>query len=178
MKISLKLAGNFSESKKETENASKIVDILNENVHSVVNTSEEIAVNISAVVTAAEEISTGINSAANSAEEMSTNTSAVASTAEQLSTNFISIENAIKDLSDSVNSITSNARNADNVAHDAVTKAKTTTESMIALGESAEAIGKVIGVIRQRFLTVSGTRLLVYVLIQLTPSPHSNLLTW
>ncbi len=148
MKISLKLTGKINESAKESENASQIVDILNENVHSLANTSEEMATNISAVATAAEEISTNINSTATSAEEMSTNTTAVATTAEQLSTNFISIENAIKDLSDSVHSITSNARNAGTVANDAVNKAETTTESMVALGKSAEEIGKVIGVIQ------------------------------
>ncbi|MBN2442691.1 MAG: hypothetical protein JXJ04_15150 [Spirochaetales bacterium] len=148
MQLTLKMIGDISESVKESANATQVVDVLNENLNALAGTSEEMSSSINAVATAAEEISSNINSIANTAEEMSTNTNNVATTTEEMSSNFKVIEYAINDMSLSVNSIAENARNAVAIANDAVGKAKNTTETMLALGKSAEEIGKVTGVIQ------------------------------
>ena len=148
MNLVLNLIKNINESRKESENASQIVGVLDDNVHSVASTSEQMSANITAVATAAEQISSNINNIADTAEEMSINTSSVASTTEELSSNFKSIENAVRNVSGSVAGVASSARDASTIANNAVERALTATEIMMTLGKSAEEIGKVTGVIQ------------------------------
>ena len=148
MRLAVQMIGYIDESVKESSNATKIVEILEGNIQSLANTSEEMSTSISAVATAAEEISSNINSVANTAEEMSSNTTSVASTTEQMSSNFRMIEGAINEMSKSVGAIADNARNASSIAGRAVERAQATSDVMSRLGSSAKEIGKVTGVIQ------------------------------
>ncbi len=144
----VKMISNINESKKETQNAKGIIDEITENVRGIAVTAEQMSSNVTALATSAEEISSNINSIANAAEEMSVNTTSVANTTEEMSSNVKGIEIAINGMSGSVNEIAKNAREAVEIAKNAVSKAQITKEIMITLGKNASEIGKVTGVIQ------------------------------
>ena len=148
MRNIVKMMSDICESRKESANARGIVEEIDESVSHVASTSEQAVKNITAMAAAAEEISSNINTIANTAEEMSVNTTTVANTTEEMSSNVKIIENAITGMTESINAIAKNAREAVDVAKNAVDKAITATDIMKTLGKNATEIGKVTGVIQ------------------------------
>jgi len=148
MEITLKILSDIQESTKESENASGIVNVLDENTGAIAGTSEEMSSSVNVVATAAEEISANINSIANTSEEISSNMSAVATTTEQMSSNLSIVDQAIKEMASAINGIADNSEEGAGVANSAAEAADSTRQIMTELGQSAEEIGKVTGVIQ------------------------------
>lgn len=148
LELCVKMMGQIEEANREAANAAGIVGVMEGNAGSVATTSEQMSSNIAVVATAAEEISTNISNTASTAEEISGNMSTVATTTEEMSSNLRAVDSAIKEMSDSIMSIAGNAREGADVANNAANAALETTNIMMALGKSAEDIGKVTNVIQ------------------------------
>ncbi len=148
VELCIKTTGKLDESAKEANNASLIINELEQNSKSIVTTSEQMSSNISVVATAAEEISSNINNVASTSEEISTIMSNVATTTEEMSNNLTTIDSSLKEMTSSIASIADNAREGSEVANSAANAANSAGETMGLLGKSAEEIGKVTNVIQ------------------------------
>lgn len=82
------------------------------------------------------------------AEEMATNMRSMASSTEEMSTNVNTVASAIEEMTASISEIAKNAESSSSVAGQAATLAELSNEKVKLLGEAADEIGKVIGVIQ------------------------------
>ena len=148
LEVTVKMMTEISDGAKQAQNATGVMDALEDTVRGIAGTSEQLSSNVNVVATAAEEISANISSTAGTAEEISSNMSAVATTVEELSSNLLTVDQAVRELSIAIDGISDNARTGAAVASDASQAAASTRGVMRELGSSATQIGKVIGVIQ------------------------------
>ena len=82
-------------------------------------------------------------SVAAAAEQMTTNLTNVAAAMEQSTTNIAMVASAAEEMTSTIGAIAQNVEQANQIAGDAVSQASKTATRMDALGEAAQAIGKV-----------------------------------
>ena len=82
------------------------------------------------------------------AEEMATNMRSMAGSTEEMSTNVNTVASAIEEMTASISEIAKNAESSSSVAGQAATLAELSNAKVKLLGEAADEIGKVIGVIQ------------------------------
>jgi methyl-accepting chemotaxis protein len=116
---------------------------------SLLSSSESMALQAGNVAGATEEMSMSINTMASAAEEISVNVNTVSATAELMSQSMGSVADAAYGMRDSIDSIAESAVSGARVADQAKGMAQNATSAMSALGDAAQAIGKVTGVIKR-----------------------------
>ncbi|SCY40022.1 methyl-accepting chemotaxis protein [Desulfoluna spongiiphila] len=84
-----------------------------------------------------------INRIDNEASEISANMNSIASAMEQTATNTNMVASAAEEMTSTINEIAANSEKARHTSNEAVTEARQTSEKMDALGQAADAIGKV-----------------------------------
>lgn len=89
------------------------------------------------------ETSRQTESVAAAAEQMTTNLTNVAAAMEQSTTNVAMVASAAEEMTSTIGAIAQNVEQANQIAGDAVSQASKTATRMDALGEAAQAIGKV-----------------------------------
>jgi methyl-accepting chemotaxis protein len=97
----------------------------------------------------AEQTSGKTDSVSAATEEMSTNISSVAAAMEQAATNLNMVASATEQMNASVGEIAQNSEKAREITGTAVSKARETSKKVNALGNAAQAIGKVTEVITE-----------------------------
>lgn len=97
----------------------------------------------------AEQTSGKSNTVATASEEMSANIGSVAAAMEQATTNLRTMASATEELSANVKEIARNSATAQKITHEAVVKARQTSQKMNALGQAAKAISTVTQVITE-----------------------------
>jgi methyl-accepting chemotaxis protein len=113
------------------------------------NASTELSAISQQMSAGAEQTSGKSNTVAAASEEMSTNISSVAAAMEQAATNLNMVATATEQMTASVNEIAQNSEKARKITGTAVTKAQDITKKVDALGNAAQAIGKVTEVITE-----------------------------
>lgn len=111
--------------------------------------SEQTTSQANMVAGATEQMSSNINTMASAVEEMSVNISNVSSGAEQMSKNMESVSSAVEEMTASINEITKNAKDASQVATQAMDMSHSASDTMNALGTAAREIGAVTEVIKR-----------------------------
>lgn len=111
--------------------------------------SESMSFQAGNVAGATEEMSMNINTMASAAEEISVNVSTVSATAELMSQSMNSVADAAYGMRFSISSIAESASSGARVAEQAKGMAHSATSAMSELGDAAQAIGKVTGVIKR-----------------------------
>jgi methyl-accepting chemotaxis protein len=89
------------------------------------------------------------SSVAGAAETMATNVADVSSASDRMSAHVTTVASATEQMTSSISEIASNAEQASTVAEDASRIARASNQTIVELGESADAIGKVIEVIEK-----------------------------
>ncbi|MDP6443413.1 MAG: methyl-accepting chemotaxis protein [Pirellulaceae bacterium] len=118
----------------------------NANVLGVSSTElSEVATDLSTGASQATKQSTSVASAA---EEMSVNMSTMAQSTEAVSENVKSVALSLDEMTTSINEVAQNTEKSATVASHAADLAHVSNEKVTALGEAADEIGKVIGVIQ------------------------------
>lgn len=125
-----------------------IKDIASNSV-SLSNASTELSAISQQMSAGAEQTSGKSNAVATASEEMSTNISSVAAAMEQAATNLNMVATATEQMTASVSEIAQNSEKARKITGTAVTKAQDTSKKVDALGNAAQAIGKVTEVITE-----------------------------
>ncbi len=103
----------------------------------------------STIATSIEEISINVSTIAATAEEMSTNASVVTSNTENVRDNSSNVSTAIVEMNDSMSQVMDFAKDANNIAHEAISLSERGTTTMDMLGNAANEIGKVTEVIKR-----------------------------
>jgi methyl-accepting chemotaxis protein len=99
------------------------------------------------VAAASEELSAANTQVAAASEETSAQAGVVAAASEQVSRNVQTVASGAEEMGASIREIAQNANDAARVAAQAVVRAQTTGETVVALGQSARQIGDVVKVI-------------------------------
>ncbi len=120
-----------------------IIGKISENSHHVDRSASQLAEIAVQMSTGANDTSQRANSVSVSAEEMSANLNAVAAAMEESSTNATMVATSSEEMSATINEIAQNAETATTISGEAVVQSKTAAEKMAALGQAAQAIGKV-----------------------------------
>jgi methyl-accepting chemotaxis protein len=105
------------------------------------------ASNASALAASSEELTAVSQQMAGNAEETAAQSSVVSAASEQVSKNVTSVASASEQMQASIREIAKNSTESARVAHNAVSVAQSTNETMKKLGESSQEIGNVIKVI-------------------------------
>lgn len=109
---------------------------LDQSSHGLLGLADALAGNVS-------ETSRQTESVAAAAEQMTTNLTNVAAAMEQSTTNVAMVASAAEEMTSTIGAIAQNVEQANQIAGDAVSQASKTATRMDALGEAAQAIGKV-----------------------------------
>ena len=103
----------------------------------------------STIATSIQEISINVSTIAATAEEMSTNASVVTTNTESVRDNSSNVGTAIVEMSSSMNQVMEFAKDANVIAHEAISLSTRGTTTMDLLGTAANEIGKVTEVIKR-----------------------------
>ena len=103
----------------------------------------------STIATSIQEISINVSTIAATAEEMSTNASVVTTNTESVRDNSSNVGTAIVEMSNSMNQVMEFAKDANVIAHEAISLSTRGTTTMDLLGTAANEIGKVTEVIKR-----------------------------
>ena len=122
------------EAKRNVDSVAAAVSQVNSSTQSVAHSSESIASHLRSVAAAVEEMSANLNVIAGAGENMNLGMSTVAS--------------AIEEMSASLNEVAGNSAQASRVAGKAKTQAALASDTVHALGQSADQIGKVVELIK------------------------------
>jgi methyl-accepting chemotaxis protein len=117
------------------------------NVKTMAAGIEEVSANANTVATASEEVSSNLNTVGAAVEEMSANMGTISSTTDEVTSSVNTVATAIEEMSASLGEVAKNSGNAAEVAGKAVDTAQTTSQTVDALGRSAQEIGKVVDMI-------------------------------
>ncbi len=109
---------------------------------------EQVSANSQTVATAAEEINANLSTVGRSVEQMSANLMSISRTSGQMNEAVGGVATAIEEMGASLQGVLRNANHAAEVAGQAASTADTTTAVVARLGTSAEAIGKVVDIIK------------------------------
>ncbi|MGD9947175.1 MAG: methyl-accepting chemotaxis protein [Desulfobulbus sp.] len=120
-----------------------IIGQISQNTQGLDASSNELLVLSEGLATDAGDASRQTESVAAATEEMNTNLGNVAAAMEESTTNISMVAAAAEEMTSTISDIARNVEQANQVAGDAVEQAARTAEKMDALGEAAQAIGKV-----------------------------------
>lgn len=126
-----------------TENMRSIVSDLNGSVQTLASSSTELSTISSQVSSGTRDMSNKAGTVAAAAEESSANTNSVAASMEQTTTNLSSVASATEQMSATIGEIASNSEKARNISHDATEQAQAVSTVMKELGRAAQEIGQV-----------------------------------
>ncbi|MDJ0623960.1 MAG: methyl-accepting chemotaxis protein [Desulfocapsaceae bacterium] len=112
-------------------------------VNTLSSSSTELSAISEQLSSSAESTSGNAATVATAVEEMSSNMQGVSAAMEQSTTNTTMVATASEEMTATISEIAQNAESARSVSSKAVEQAGTTSEKMVALGEAAQAIGKV-----------------------------------
>jgi methyl-accepting chemotaxis protein len=152
--FSIKLSPDFLERKDEMGDIARALSRLLESMKSSlsqvrdgVGTLASASTQLSAIsdemTSSASETSSRAHGVASAAEEMSANTLSVAAGMEQATTNLRSVATATEEMTSTISEIAGNSEKARRITQQAVAQADLISSAVRALGQSAQAIGKV-----------------------------------
>jgi methyl-accepting chemotaxis protein len=130
------------------ETLRNILQQLSEKATSLSSSSEQLSSTASELAHGAEETARQSATVSAAAEQMSANMNNVSSSTEQVSGSVRSVSVAVEEMTASIAEIAKSAEKAASVAENAANLTQTSNDKMVTLGESADAIGKVIEVIQ------------------------------
>lgn len=146
--FSLNLDREAQEMSRTSEQASQQAQQARSNVESVAAAVAEVNSSANVVAVSGEEISSNLNTVAAAVEQVSANMSAVAQSSEHMQIGMNTVAAAIEEMSASLNEVANNSSQASQVAGKAQDRAVFASQTMDALGQSAQQIGKVIELIK------------------------------
>lgn len=113
-------------------------------VETLSSSSTELSAISQQMADGSKQVSDKSNGVASASEEMSTNMNSVSAAMEQSSTNTSMVASAAEQMTSTINEIAQNAEKARSISDQAVAKVGESTDQMNALGQAANAIGKVV----------------------------------
>lgn len=116
-------------------------------VTTIASAAEEMSANTYNVASSADQISQNMHAVASASEQMSSNINNVAASIEQISSSVSTVATAIEEMTASLGEVSKNCIKASKISANGNARAKTTSEAMEKLSQSAREIGKIIDVI-------------------------------
>jgi len=132
----------------QNEEVSKAVEVTKANVDSVAAAVTQVDGSTRTVSQASENIASHLRTVAAAVEQMSANLNAVSNSGESMVLGMNTVAAAIEEMSASLGEVAQNSAQASRVAGRAKEEASTASETIHALGVSADQIGKVVELIR------------------------------
>jgi len=112
-------------------------------IETLSSSSSELSVISEQLTSGTEHTSGKANTVATAAEEMSANMNSVAAATEQASTNMAMVATASEEMTSTINEIAQNSEKARTITGEAVSQARSASDSVGELGRAAQDIGKV-----------------------------------
>jgi len=131
------------------EKFNSMIGNMNDEVKNLTSTSNELNVTAQAMSDSSATVSDRANSVAAATEELSGNMNSVAAASEEASTNVNIVATASEEVTNSISEVDAKTREARNITEDAVRLANSSSVKVDALGEAANQISKVTGVITE-----------------------------
>ena len=145
--VSKRMRGSVEQVSAQSETAARNVASSAGNIQTIAAGIEESSANATQVATAAEQVSSSLVTVSAAIEEVSSSMQGIAHTVEETSASVQSVSAAIEELSTSLNDVSENTEKASSTAREAAAVAGSTAAVMSRLGQSAQAIDKVVEMI-------------------------------
>ena len=142
------MAGKAVEMTRQAEGASVATEQSSATVKNMAAAIEQVSANSNTVASASEQVSANLRTVGAAVEQMSSNLRVIAATSGRMQSSVDSVATAIEEMSISLGEVARNSGQAAAVASRAVGSANDTAEIVGHLGKSAQAIGKVVDLIR------------------------------
>lgn len=123
------------------------ISLMNGQANAVAGTADQMTTNMSTVAGSVEQSTANIRNVAAAVEEMSCNLTSVSQNVDGMAQNVNAVATRVEDMSASLAKVSESSEQAAGIATRAASEAKNTNDTVRLLGESAQEIGKVVGVI-------------------------------
>ena len=123
------------------------ISLMNGQANAVAGTADQMTMNMATVAGSVEQSTANIRNVAAAVEEMSCNLTSVSHNIDGMSQSVGSVASRVEEMTGSLSQVAESSEQAAGIATRAAAEAKNTNDTVRLLGESAQEIGKVIGVI-------------------------------